>query len=155
MIVCYINKPTILTHYIELWLIDNKKLFLNRIMMSSSNWNIFCVTVPLWGNSLVTGEFPSQRPATRSFVFLICAWTNYWVNNRGAGNFRRHRAHYDVDVMINIHPFHRESKCRKMLLTLWDGYVSVLILVLSWVLHFFCGARLLNAKYFSTVFQLL
>ena len=31
------------------------------------------------GNSPVTGEFPSQRPVTRSFdVFLICAWTNGW-----------------------------------------------------------------------------
>ena len=33
-------------------------------MMTSSNGNIFCVTGPL---SLVTGEFPSQRPVTRSF----------------------------------------------------------------------------------------
>ena len=31
---------------------------------------------------------------------LIFAWTNDWVNNRGAGDLRRHRAHYDVIVMI-------------------------------------------------------
>ena len=30
---------------------------------------------------------------------LICAWTNGWVNNRDAGDLRRHRAHYDVTVM--------------------------------------------------------
>ena len=30
---------------------------------------------------------------------LICAWINGWVNNREAGNLRRHRAHYDVTVM--------------------------------------------------------
>ena len=30
---------------------------------------------------------------------LICAWTNGWVNNRYAGDLRRHRAHYDVTVM--------------------------------------------------------
>ena len=30
---------------------------------------------------------------------LICAWINGWVNNREAGDFRRHRAHYDVTVM--------------------------------------------------------
>ena len=30
---------------------------------------------------------------------LICAWINYWVNNREAGDLRRHRAHYDVIVM--------------------------------------------------------
>ena len=31
---------------------------------------------------------------------LICAWINGWVNNREAGDLRRHRAHYDVIVMI-------------------------------------------------------
>ena len=30
---------------------------------------------------------------------LICAWINGWVNNREAGDLRRHRAHYDVIVM--------------------------------------------------------
>ena len=30
---------------------------------------------------------------------LICAWINGWVNNRGAGDLRRHRAYYDVIVM--------------------------------------------------------
>ena len=32
--------------------------------------------------------------------FLICAWINGWVNNREAGDLKRHRAHYDVIVMI-------------------------------------------------------
>ena len=32
---------------------------------------------------------------------LICTWTNGWVNNRDADNFRRHRAPYDVIVMTN------------------------------------------------------
>ena len=32
---------------------------------------------------------------------LICTWTNGWVNNRDAGDLRRHRAHYDVIVMIH------------------------------------------------------
>ena len=30
---------------------------------------------------------------------LICPWTNGWVNNRDAGDLRRHRAHYGVIVM--------------------------------------------------------
>ena len=30
---------------------------------------------------------------------LICAWINGWVNNREAGDLRRHLAHYDVTVM--------------------------------------------------------
>ena len=35
--------------------------------MTSSNGNIFRVTGHLRGNSPVAGEFPSQRPVTRSF----------------------------------------------------------------------------------------
>ena len=31
---------------------------------------------------------------------LICAWINGWVNNREAADARRHRAHYDVIVMV-------------------------------------------------------
>ena len=31
---------------------------------------------------------------------LICAWIKGWVNNREAGDLRRHRAHYDVIVMF-------------------------------------------------------
>ena len=30
---------------------------------------------------------------------LICVWVNDWVNNREAGDLRRHRGHYDVIVM--------------------------------------------------------
>ena len=49
------------------------------------------------GNSPVTGEFPAQRPVTRSFgVFFDL---NGWVNNGEAGDLRRHRDHYDVTVM--------------------------------------------------------
>ena len=34
------------------------------------------------------------------FSSLICAWMNYWVNTRKAGDLRRHRVHYDVTVMM-------------------------------------------------------
>ena len=30
---------------------------------------------------------------------LICVWINDWVNNREAGDLRRHRAHHDVILM--------------------------------------------------------
>ena len=54
------------------------------------------------GNSPVTGEFPAQRPVTRSVdFFFICAWINGWVNTREAGDLRRHRAQYDAIVMID------------------------------------------------------
>ena len=31
---------------------------------------------------------------------LICAWINFWVNNREAGDLWRHHAHYGVIVML-------------------------------------------------------
>ena len=34
---------------------------------------------------------------------LICALINSWVNNREAGDLRRHRAHYDVTVIVIYH----------------------------------------------------
>ena len=47
-----------------------------------------------------TGDFPTQRPVTQSFnVVFICVWINGWVKNREAGDLRRHRGHYDVNVM--------------------------------------------------------
>ena len=47
------------------------------------------------GNSPVTG----RRPLTRVLdVFFDCAW----VNNRKAGDLKRHIAHYDVTVMHAI-----------------------------------------------------
>ena len=51
-------------------------------------------------NSPVTGEFPSQRPVTRSFdVFFDLRLNKAWENNHEAGDWRRYRAHYDVIVM--------------------------------------------------------
>ena len=52
------------------------------------------------GNSPVAGDFPAQRPVTRSFdVFVDLRLNERWVNTREAGDLRRHRAHYDVIVM--------------------------------------------------------
>ena len=42
-------------------------VYLHNCMMTSSNGNIFCVTGPLCGEFTGPGEFPAQRPVTRSF----------------------------------------------------------------------------------------
>ena len=53
------------------------------------------------GNSPVPGEFPAQRPVTRSFdVFFDLRLNKRFKNNREAGVLRRYRAHYDVIVML-------------------------------------------------------
>ena len=45
------------------------------------------------GNPSIPGEFPAQRPVTRScdvfWVFLFCVW----INDRGAGDLWRYRTH--------------------------------------------------------------
>ena len=45
---------------------------------------------------------------------LICAWTNGWVNNRGAGDLRHRCAHYDVIVMSTQRLAHRHLQLVKM-----------------------------------------
>ena len=53
------------------------------------------------GNLPVTGEFPSQRPVTRSFdVFLELRLSG--ISNRDTGDLRRHSTHYDAIVMIPV-----------------------------------------------------
>ena len=55
------------------------------------------------GISPAPGDFPAQRPVTRSFgVSLICARINGWVNNRVVVDVRCYRAHYDVIVMFIV-----------------------------------------------------
>ena len=77
-----------------------------HFMMTSSNGNIFRVTGRMWG------EFTGHRwiPLTKAsdaklccflLFSVICASTNGWVNNRDAGDLRRHRAHYHVTVMLH------------------------------------------------------
>ena len=50
------------------------------------------------GNSPVPGEFPTQRPVTRSFDVYFDL-INGWVDNREASDLRLYRGHYDVTVM--------------------------------------------------------
>ena len=53
------------------------------------------------GNSMVNGEFPAQRPVTRSFdVFFHLRLNEGWANDRKADDLRRHRPHYYVAEMF-------------------------------------------------------
>ena len=76
--------------------------YVPELMMTSSNGNmIFRVTGPLCGNSLVIGEFPSERPVMQSFdVFFDLCLTKRLRKQSEAGDLRCHRAHYDIIVMF-------------------------------------------------------
>ena len=68
--------------------------------MTSSNGNIVRVTGALCGEFIDHRWIPLTKASDAElWFFFICAWINGWVNNREAGDLRRHRAHYDVIVM--------------------------------------------------------
>ena len=55
------------------------------------------------GNSPVPVNSPHKGQWRGALMFsLICVWINDWVNNREAGDLRRHRGHYDVIVMCRF-----------------------------------------------------
>ena len=52
------------------------------------------------GNSPVPVNSPHKGQWRGALMFsFICVWINDWVNNHEAGDLRRHRGHYDVNVM--------------------------------------------------------
>ena len=54
----------------------------------------------VWGIHRWPVNSPHKGQWRGALMFsLICAWMNDWVNNREAGDVRRHCAHYDVIVM--------------------------------------------------------
>ena len=54
----------------------------------------------VWGIHLWPVNSPHKYQWCRALMFsLIFAWINGWVNNRKAGDLRRHRAHYDATAM--------------------------------------------------------
>ena len=67
--------------------------------MTPSNGNITVSRAICAGNSPVTGDFPAQRPVTHSFDVFFDLRLNERLNNREAGDLRRHRVHYNVTVM--------------------------------------------------------
>ena len=73
---------------------------------------------------------PHKGQWRRAWLFsLICAWITVWINNREAGDFRRHRAHYDVTVMPNAGPtLCHHCSCRRhnrsRLRVFWQNFVG-------------------------------
>ena len=79
-------------------------------MLRSSNGNISAFYWPfVRGIHRSPLNSPHKGQWRGAFMFsLICVWINGWVNNREAGDLRRHRADYGVIVMYNAnnHDWH-------------------------------------------------
>ena len=70
-------------------------------MMTSSNGTFSALRALCAENSPVKSPHKGQWCGALMFC-LICAWIHSWVNHRAAGDLRRHRAHYDVIVMLQV-----------------------------------------------------
>ena len=69
-------------------------------MMTSANENIFALLALFVEDSALTSEFPPQRRVTQSFdVFFDLRPNKRLSKQQDACDLRRHRAHYDVNVM--------------------------------------------------------
>ena len=64
----------------------------------------------VWGIQRSPVNFPHRGQWRGSLMFsLICAWTDTWANSRGPGDWRWHRAHYDITSTNLGLPGHIES----------------------------------------------
>ena len=81
-----------------------------RLMMTSPNGNIFRVTGPLCGEFTGPGEFPTQRPVTRSFDVFFDLRLNKPLSKQPWGwwfetisrSLWRHRNAYDISSKQSI-----------------------------------------------------
>ena len=71
--------------YIYIYMHITKSYLILHCMMTSSNGNIFRVTGHCAGNSPVPGEFPTQRPVTRSFDVLFDLRLNQRLSKQSWG----------------------------------------------------------------------
>ena len=87
--------------------------------MTSSNWKYFPRNWPfVRGIHRSPVNSPHGGRWRRALMFyLICPWINGRINNREAGDLRRHRHHYDVIVMIM-------QKIHMLLSYLWSQFNS-------------------------------
>ena len=88
----------------------------------------------------------------RALMFsLICAWINGWVNNREAGELRRHRDRYDVTVMfffINVHI----GYCAMFIHVVQGVLVSIVIYIGQCLLHFHWGKHTIALCHYNDAY---
>ena len=89
-------------------------IFLTRLITRMKSFSFFFFF--FFGGGVSSNAFtiwcciPISRPrgyldVSNIALVFICTWINGWVNNRKAGDLcRRHRAHYDVTVMLRFNP---------------------------------------------------
>ena len=133
-------KPPLLVFYegIHHWPVDSPRrgpvtlkafpchdFFMNpKIMMTSSNGNIFCVTGPLCGEFTGPRWIPRTKASDAMFSLISI---NGWVNNHEAGDLRPYRAHYDVTVMCKI-------TTSSLIILKLQNYMDVFSILTAWII---------------------
>ena len=103
------NKPVeinyrLLSHLHHTWFIAHNTRK-THVFFNWYCWNWLHILKPHWPfvrrihRSPVDSPHKGQQRGALIFS-LICAWTNGWANNWDVCDLRRHRAHYDVTVML-------------------------------------------------------
>ena len=92
-----VNNLSSLSHYFGA--ICLQETWLHDVVIKFKHFLRYCPFVREIHRSPVNSTQKGQWRGALMFS-LICAWINGWVNNREAGDLRRHRAHYDVIVML-------------------------------------------------------
>ena len=131
---CHSNvspKPNWWTHVI--WKVGKSRRLPNRLVISqtflhnSKSWwrhqmETFSALMALCaGNSPVPVNSPHKGQWRGALMFsLICAQINDWVNNREAGNLRRHRGHCDVTVMVQDLLVISSHRAKRLFITIWN-----------------------------------
>ena len=132
----------------------NQGVTTNHGMITSSNGNLFMRYWPFVRGihrSPVNSPHKGQWRGALMFS-LNWTWTNDWVNNLEAGDLRRHRAHFDVIVMMTDMPQHGFVQQRQDLQYIPRNMHTVFallcfVVVLHWLifpyppglLHWHCG----------------
>ena len=96
------------------WNFTLGKVSATQAMMTSSNENIFRETGPLCGGITGPGEFPTQRPVTRSFdvLFDLCLnkrlskqWWGWWFETSSRSLWRQcNERHWFYLVLLMASP---------------------------------------------------
>ena len=87
--------------------------------------NAFCITGPLWGESLGSTHKSSAMRAL--MIYLLLAWMSCWTNSRRTGDLRHHERQYNVYSIS--HELWTQVSCALF----WFGYN----LSIYWTLYSF------------------
>ena len=99
-VICWLY-PTLNKSYLivyNIYLLQLSIHLLHDDVIKCKHFPRYCPFVRGIHRSPVNSPHKGQWRGTLMFS-LMCARINGWVNNREAGNLRRHRAHYNVTVM--------------------------------------------------------